>query len=520
LNQKAKQNNQPKTMTAVRWAWFDDKKWIEYDAAVNGALEAAFGNGEKKIAVDKERFVDVNFASNAEIQKCLKNADPALIGVQRRFDDESRRRAVRRVVPSLFDTHVFLLLLDAPAQATRVADTTTLYGGLVSKTWKKAVTAVLATPTSLAAPPHQDALRKASAAGVPIVDCAILDDVVAGASWAAALPKRDMSAAFAGLSAPVAVPMSAPTAPLKRKAAAASAAADEPAAAAAAASTSSATASTSVAAKKAKTVSLGAGGSDLRTLIQVSTSFEGLVRYADTDEYEFELVIDTANAATGTYKGTAEWKKLKDAKTEWDITMTASGGFSARESKAKNASAVSFVTLGATYAGVMSDKGDLLMGAVTDPDAGALAPTFRLTHKANLGKPTAVAAADDADDAPTTVLASSKSSSKSSSKGSVVAAAAAPAKTFAGVMTIKVPFELTVEGDGSAQLQWAHPASGSGSNACAAELGTKVFKLRKTSKARGSIHVILPTEWDGEVDGDKVTGDVDGATFEMKETTK
>jgi hypothetical protein len=508
-------------MTAVRWAWFDDKKWIEYDAAVNGALEAAFGNGEKKIAVDKERFVDVNFASNAEIQKCLKNADPSLVGVQRRFDDESRRRAVRRVVPTLFDTHVFLLLLDAPAQATRAADATALYGGLVSKTWKKAVTAVLATPTSLAAPAHLDALRKASAAGVPILDCAILDDVIAGASWAAAVPKRDLSAAFASLSAPVAVPMSAPTAPLKRKAAAASVSADEPAvavaAAAAAASPSSATASTSVAAKKAKTASLGAGGSDLRTLIQVSTSFEGLVRYADTDEYEFELVIDAANAATGTYKGTAEWKKLKDAKTEWEITMTASGGFSARESKAKNASAVSFVTLGATYAGVMSDKGDLLMGAVTDPDAGSLAPTFRLTHKANLGKPT-VAAGDDADDAPTTVLASSKSSSKSSSKGAVAAAAAAPAKTFAGVMTIKVPFELTVEGDGSAQLQWSHPASGSGSNACAAELGSKAFKLRKTSKARGSIHVVLPTEWDGEVDGDKVTGDVDGATFEMKET--
>jgi hypothetical protein len=496
------------SVTAVQWSWWDDKKWVAYDAATNLAIELAFGKGEKRIGVDKERFVDVDFADNAAIQKCLANSDAALIGVQRRFDDESRRRAVRRVVPDFFGAHLFLVLVEKSRAAVQI-DWIATHGGLTAAKWKKAITAVLCSDETLADAAHRTALNTAVAANVPLLHFNVIDDVVAGQTWAAASAARALDAAFKSVLAAEAAAVAASSSSTttaststKRKTPSSSAAA----------SLSTVAASSTV--KKSKTVTASASSTssiDLRPLLQKTTVFEGVVRYSDGDDYAFELVIDSANAASGVYVGTTTWqKKLDDAETEWNITLSAAGAFEARELKANNPAAANYIAIGAVYTGMMSDKGDLLMGSVVDADGAALSPSFRLTHKANLGSlgavssssaSTAVAMATDDNDAddeavPTMVLP----------LGGV---AAASKSTFKGVVTLRLPFTLTVDGT-AGKLDWALGAS----------LGESVsivgdrFVMRKAAKARAP-SLVLPSEFEGKLSGSTVSGTVENGTFEM-----
>lgn len=128
--------------TAVEWSWWSDKAWVPYDAALTLKLENEFQEGNKKIACDKERFIDLNFSTIDEIRKQLHHSDERLIGLQRRFDDESRRRAVRRVVPEFFKDETFLVL--GSCDNEEFVDNINLYGGLsVKKFVKKQVTSVI-----------------------------------------------------------------------------------------------------------------------------------------------------------------------------------------------------------------------------------------------------------------------------------------------------------------------------------------------------------------------------------------
>jgi hypothetical protein len=143
--------------TAVEWSWWSDKAWVKYDAALTLKLENEFQEGNKKIACDKERFVDLNFATIDDIRKQLHHSDERLIGLQRRFDDESRRRAVRRVVPEFFNHETFLLL-GAACDNEEFVDNINLYGGLIVRKFvKKQVTTVLVDVASAAS---DDAIRQ------------------------------------------------------------------------------------------------------------------------------------------------------------------------------------------------------------------------------------------------------------------------------------------------------------------------------------------------------------------------
>lgn len=482
-------------VTAVRWAWWDDKSWIAYDAATNLALERGWARGDTRIAVDKQRFVDVAFADNAAIQKCLANADPALVGVQRRFDDESRRRAVRRVVPELFGAHVFLLLVDK-SRAAAQADWIAAHGGLAAAKWKKAITVVLADDAALADAAHRDALLKATAARVPLLHFHVVDDVVAGQPWASAAAARSLDAAFAAVLAAEAAATTTTT--TKRKTASSSLSS--------AASTKK-TKSSAAAAAAAASVSI-----DLRPLLQKTTVFDGAVRYSDGDVYAFELVIDSADAAAGLYVGTTTWlKNLDGAETEWHITLSPAGAFEARELKANNHSAAQFVALGAVYTGMLSDRGDLLMGNVVDADGAALSPSFRLTHKANLGSLAASSAA--------TAMATDDNDADADGDGTAVptlvlplaAAAAAAKRTFKGVVTLQLPFTVTVDGT-VAKLDWAL----GGTVGEAVEIAGDRFAMHKAKGRAPSL--ALPSEFQGKLSGDTVSGTVENGTFEMHAT--
>jgi hypothetical protein len=492
-------------VTAVRWSWWDDKQWVAYDAATNAALEQALARGERRIAVDAERFVDVDFADNAAIQRCLANADPALVGVQRRKDDESRRRAVRRVVPELFAAHLFLpILADKPRAAAQLHAVAT-HAGLTAATWKKAVTAVLLDDAALADVAHRDLLRKAVAANVPLLHVAVIDDVVAGRAWPAAAAARSLDAQFAAL---LAADASTTTTSTTTATSSTSSASKR--------KTSSSTSSTGTAKKSKSVVSAAAVAAsssvDLRPLLQVSTSFDGLVRYSDGDEYAFALVIDAADAAAGAYVGVATWPKLDAAETEWSITLSPAGAFEARELKAGNPSAAAFVALGAVYTGMLSDKGDLLMGAVVDADGAALSPSFRLTHNANLGKAVSKAASAS------TAMATDDNDDNDDDAGAADAAVptvvlplATAKRTYKGFATLRLPFTLTVDGS-VGKLDWTL----GGSVSEAVEVAGERFAMRKAKGRAPSL--ALPSEFDGKVSGDTVSGTVENGTFEMHVT--
>ena len=92
------------TMAALMadWFWYDDKKWVKYDAAVSRKLEEGYWRGDAKVGTDAERFVEiVRPQTDAErvLRENFRRLPPratGLVGMQRRYDDESRRRIVQR----------------------------------------------------------------------------------------------------------------------------------------------------------------------------------------------------------------------------------------------------------------------------------------------------------------------------------------------------------------------------------------------------------------------------------------
>lgn len=452
----------------------------------------------------------MDFADNAAIQKCLSNSDPDLIGVQRRFDDESRRRSVRRVVPDLFGTQIFLNLVDKSTAASQLAWIAT-HGGLVAAKWKKAITAVLCVDSTLVDAANRDALSKAVAAGVPLLHLNAIDDVVGGAPWATVLAKRTLGDAFARVLAAEAAAAAASSSSTTVAAAVTSSVSSvsssstkrkTPSGSVSSTSTTTTTTTTTTASLKKSTTATTSVSIDVRPLLQKSTVFDGVVRYSDGDDYAFELLIEEANASTGVYVGTATWKKLEGAETEWSIKLSAAGAFEARENKASNPSAAQFVAIGAVYTGLLSDKGDLLMGNVVDVDGAALSPSFRLTHKANLGtlgapSATTATAMDEDDNDGDVGAAATVAIPSSGSK-----------RTFEGVVTLRLPFTVTVDGS-SAKLDWKM----GGSIGEAVEIVGDRFVLRK-AKGRAPT-LALPSEFEGKISGDNVSGTVENGTFEM-----
>lgn len=47
-------------VTAIRWSWRDDSRWVEYNPQLNLYIENEYRKGTKRIKVDEERFIDVS----------------------------------------------------------------------------------------------------------------------------------------------------------------------------------------------------------------------------------------------------------------------------------------------------------------------------------------------------------------------------------------------------------------------------------------------------------------------------
>lgn len=92
----------------AKWQWYSDKGWVPFAAATAKTLEAEYAKKAKKVKVDAERFVDFDFKSEDDIRSNFINFEKEknLVGVQRRYDDLNKRRAVRREAPLFFKKEV------------------------------------------------------------------------------------------------------------------------------------------------------------------------------------------------------------------------------------------------------------------------------------------------------------------------------------------------------------------------------------------------------------------------------
>lgn len=102
------------------------------------------------------------------------------IGLQRRYDDESKRRPVQRIVPEFFAKEVFLLLGKlTKKQKSDITATIELYGGTVSATFTKKTSFVLCDEDEI--DNFEDDAKQAIEAKIPIVGYDFIDQCIAQA---------------------------------------------------------------------------------------------------------------------------------------------------------------------------------------------------------------------------------------------------------------------------------------------------------------------------------------------------
>eukprot|EP00027_Filamoeba_sp_ATCC50430_P006946 CAMPEP_0168558966 /NCGR_PEP_ID=MMETSP0413-20121227/10261_1 /TAXON_ID=136452 /ORGANISM="Filamoeba nolandi, Strain NC-AS-23-1" /LENGTH=489 /DNA_ID=CAMNT_0008590141 /DNA_START=40 /DNA_END=1509 /DNA_ORIENTATION=+ len=132
--------------TAVEWTWRGDQNnWIAFDADQTAFFEGEFQKGSKKIRVDKERFLDLSLSHDQVLKNFGKlDDDEHVIGMQRRYDDENKRRAIRRVVPEFFAKDTFLILGNlTKKQKEELQTDIELYGGVAGNKLTKKTTIIL-----------------------------------------------------------------------------------------------------------------------------------------------------------------------------------------------------------------------------------------------------------------------------------------------------------------------------------------------------------------------------------------
>jgi len=156
--------------TAVQWLWRDDKgSWVAYGKEVCVMVEAEFAKGSKKIKLDKERFLDL-VVSPDEIKKSFTFVvGPEVIALQRRYDDESKRRPVKREAPQFFDKETILILGEmTKKEKMELTTDVETYGGLVAAKFTRKVTLVFCQESEL--DNYPDEAKQAKESKVPLVN--------------------------------------------------------------------------------------------------------------------------------------------------------------------------------------------------------------------------------------------------------------------------------------------------------------------------------------------------------------
>jgi len=157
-------------VTAVKWWWKADDKWTEYKAELQPRLEMEYQRGTKRIKVDDERFIDTSLTL-AQIKSnflTIEDAkDSELVGIQRRFDDESKRRLVKRTVTKYLKGVTCVILSEDEEfyDVARIVIET--YGGSVKTSITKRIKLVVCNANEI--DHFSDSVNQAHKNNVPVV---------------------------------------------------------------------------------------------------------------------------------------------------------------------------------------------------------------------------------------------------------------------------------------------------------------------------------------------------------------
>ncbi|EFA76146.1 BRCT domain-containing protein [Heterostelium album PN500] len=80
----------------IKWFWYNDSAWVAYTQAQIDDFEAAYAKKPGEIKVDNDRFIDLKLTHTEIVNNFSGINDKDLIGIQRRYDDHMKRRAVKR----------------------------------------------------------------------------------------------------------------------------------------------------------------------------------------------------------------------------------------------------------------------------------------------------------------------------------------------------------------------------------------------------------------------------------------
>ncbi|EGG18206.1 hypothetical protein DFA_03693 [Cavenderia fasciculata] len=80
------------------WYWYNDQIWIPFDQKAIDGFEQEHAKGSKTIKVDGQRYLDLTLSYTDIVSNFNSITDKDLIGIQRRYDDPMKRRAVKRTL--------------------------------------------------------------------------------------------------------------------------------------------------------------------------------------------------------------------------------------------------------------------------------------------------------------------------------------------------------------------------------------------------------------------------------------
>eukprot|EP01116_Phalansterium_solitarium_P015614 TRINITY_DN3467_c0_g1_i1.p1 TRINITY_DN3467_c0_g1~~TRINITY_DN3467_c0_g1_i1.p1 ORF type:complete len:498 (-),score=207.25 TRINITY_DN3467_c0_g1_i1:269-1705(-) len=369
--------------TAVIWSWrADDDTWKEYTAAQCIQFEKDYSaKSVKTIKVDNERFLDLQLASNPK--KILENFTPisdteGLIGMQRRFDDEMKRRAVKRIVPQFFDEETFFLALKAPKKGGPLRTDIETYGGVIVAKLTSKVSIVVADKTDLDS--YDKELKEAVSLGVVIVDKGFVVECIK-------LRKAADSKNFVidykppAPPAPAPAPAVIPAAPVatpspveKRKLEDAAAPAEKKAKPDVAAPASSfSTPTPPVASLPEPSAELFAAGS----AVKAGSQWTGVCTLNDSDE-NFPMVMQVLARSGADFSGEVHWPTMNSAKTKFRGKIQ---GDNVTFEEYEAIQGAEELELPSKYIGQVS--GNSISGKVDDPDVDSTFKIDRLGKKPN-----------------------------------------------------------------------------------------------------------------------------------------
>jgi len=164
-------------LTAVQWFWLGDQNnWCAFDNASCSLLESEYLKGTSKVKLDSLRFVDLSLGHEEVLSNFKKLEDDRnIIGIQRRYDDEMKRRAVKRIAPEFFSKDNFMLLSKMNRKSRKeFIKLLESYGAVVSSNFNNKITVVLCEENQLSSSFEMDVL-KAIESSIPVVSLTFVE---------------------------------------------------------------------------------------------------------------------------------------------------------------------------------------------------------------------------------------------------------------------------------------------------------------------------------------------------------